>query len=469
MMYCWAGLTLVTLYLFARQRFWLSPTALFYGYFALVYPISYLISYWLQLPSLLFSSPRQISSDKLDHAFFLACLSLGSFCLFRFLVPALQLAFFAPIPQLKWNEVKIIDSRLRIAVILSLLAASLAAGYFIRTFGGIRSIISNLGSIRGGELQGMGLPVYALTYLVPTIMQFWLISSLKNRSKHRRLVLAATIASALFGGLLGFRGPVAILLIQTGCIGYLMCGRPNRKNVFYAALAAAVFATALGVVREASSVVGGDLDLIANVDLASIGPLIVGSLVTRTRGVEALVIMTDFVDRGGGSDYHYFVENVMETILAPVPSFAVGSISSLAAVKNYPLCQKIATIVYGGSLSDAGNIQDIYGGVSYGLVAEAYWNLGWLGVVIVSGLLGYVLRMIEGERVERGPLYITVYKTFAGSMFMVIEGTQVGLNAICLNLFVTLLILAALSFKIDMFANVRLTSIPGGLDATARG
>jgi hypothetical protein len=90
-------------------------------------------------------------------------------------------------------------------------------------------------------------------------------------------------------------------------------------------------------------------------------------------------------------------------------------------------------------------------------------------VAIVSGLLGYVLRMIEGGEGQRGPLHITVYKTFAGSMFMVVEGSQIGLNAICLNLFVTLLILAALSFKLDMFATVRLTSISGGLDATGRG
>lgn len=469
MMYCWGALALTMLWLFARQRFWLSPTALFFGYFALVYPISYLISYWLQLPSLLVGSPRQIPADKLDHAFFLACLSLGSFCLFRFSVPTLQLAFFAPIPRLKWNEIKMIESRLRIAIILSLLVASLAAGYFIQTFGGIRSIVSNLGTIRGGELQGMGLPVYALTYLVPTVMQFWLISSLKHRSKHRRLVLTATIACALFGGLLGFRGPVAILLIETGCVVYLVSGRTNRKQVFYAGLAAAVVATALGVVREASSVIGGDLDLIANVDLVSLGPLVVGSLVTRTRGVEALVIMTDFVDRGGESDYHYFVENVMETMLAPVPSFVVGTISSLAAVKSYPLCQRIATIVYGGFLSDAGNIENIYGGVSYGLVAEAYWNLGWPGVVIASGLLGYVLRMVEGARAQRGLLYITVYKTFAGSMFMVIEAPQIGLNAICLNLFVALLILSALSFRGALFTGIRLTSILGSPDANAHG
>jgi hypothetical protein len=467
MMYCWAALAIAMLWLFARQKFWLSPTAIFLGYSALMYPISYLVSSWLQVPSLFFASPRQIAPQKADYAFFLICLHVACFCLARFLIPVPRPGFFAPWPRLRWPEISIVGARLGLALVAALLAAAFAAIFFLRRFDGIQGMIANLGDIRGGALSGMGVEVYALTYLVPKVMQFWLIYALKTQAKHTRFILLATVVSSLFGGLLGFRSPVAIFLVETGCIWFLLTGKLSRKQLSGLALLALTLAILTGVTREVSSVLGGDAELIASVPLSTLGPMIADSIVTRERGIEVLVLMTDFVDREGESHYHYFAENVVDTLLSIVPSFVVAGIPALAALKSYPLCTRITTIVYGGSLLEAGNVQEAYGGVGFGLVSAGYWCLGWFGVALTSSALGYLLRILEGTRASIGLLYLMLYKSVAGSMFVLIEA-QGGINQICINLFVALLILGALSLGNGFFSTMRFTS-PGRLDATARG
>jgi hypothetical protein len=214
MMYCWGALAVGLLWLFARQEFWLSPTAIFLGYSALMYPVSYLVSSWAQIPSFFFAAPQQIAPEKTDYAFCLICLHITCFCIGRFIFPVPTLKFFAPAPRLKWPEVQIVGSRLGIALICALLAAASAAVFFLHRFDGIQGMIENLGEIRGGELSGMGVQVYALTYVVPKVMQFWLIFSLRTRSKHARLILLARLVSSLFGGVVGVRRPVAIMVVE---------------------------------------------------------------------------------------------------------------------------------------------------------------------------------------------------------------------------------------------------------------
>jgi hypothetical protein len=468
MMYCWAALAIAMLWLFARQKFWLSPTAIFLGYSALMYPISYLVSWWLQVPSLFFASPRQIAPQKADYAFCLICLHVACFCVARFLIPVPRLAFFAPLPRMRWPEIRIIGSRLGLALAAALLAAAFAALFFLRRFDGIQGMIANLGDIRGGALSGMGVEVYALTYLVPKVMQFWLIYALKTHAKHTRFILLATLGSSLFGGLLGFRSPVAIFLVETGCIWFLLTGRLSRKRLSGFALLALIAAILTGVTREVSSILGGNAELIATVPLSTLGPLIADSIITRERGIEVLVLMTDFVDREGESHYHYFAENVVDTLLSIVPSFVVAGIPALTALKSYPLCTRITTAVYGGSLLQAGNVQDAYGGVGFGLVSAGYWCLGSFGVALTSSLLGYLLRILEGGRAATGLLYLMLYKSVAGSMFVLIEA-QGGINQICINLFVALLILGALSLGGGLFSAMLLPLMPGRPDAEARG
>ncbi len=444
MIYCWVGLAVITLYLFARQKFLLSPTAIFFGYFAVIYPISYLVPYWLDMPSFFLDSPREIPAEKVNQAFFLVCLGLASFCITR---------FFAPVPRFRWKEVEIIPSRCRTALVVSLVLAVLAGAFLLIRLGGVGQIISNLGEIRSGELKGLGVATFAVSMLVPTVMQFWLITSIRTQSKHVRRILAFTIASALLGGLFGFRGPVAVLLIQTACIWYLMTGKLSKKQVVVIAAIVVLLASVVGVVREATAspeITEAAAALIANTETSTtLGASLVGAVITRTRAVQTLIFMTDYIDRRGETDYHYFADNVLETALSIVPSFVIADIPQFATVKSYSLGEKVTTTVYSGLLFDIGNVRDTYGGISYGLIAEGYWNLGALGVVIVCALLGLLLRVVEDGSSQIGVLYIVVYKSVAGFMVFVVEAPQTGTNGTCTTLLVSLLVLAALSFKID--------------------
>ncbi len=100
---------------------------------------------------------------------------------------------------------------------------------------------------------------------------------------------------------------------------------------------------------------------------------------------------------------------------------------------------------------NAGNIRDVYGGASYTLVAESYWNLGLAGIALLCVGFGYVLQVVECEG-SRNVNYMRaiVYKTFAGAVVSFIEVPQLGVNGIVLTLFLNLAILAFLSAEIHL-------------------
>ena len=77
----WIFVAGACLMMFWRCRFLLSPTAIFFAYFALVFPLSYLVSYALDLPSPLFLAPRAIPHDKIAFAFAQVLLALACFCM----------------------------------------------------------------------------------------------------------------------------------------------------------------------------------------------------------------------------------------------------------------------------------------------------------------------------------------------------------------------------------------------------
>jgi hypothetical protein len=424
----WILLALINLYFVLRRRFLLSPTAIFFGYFAVVYPISYLVSYLFQIPSVFFESPRDIPPEDINYALLMIVVGLLAFCIARFLVPG---------PRIQWKDIRLIRDRITSALFVSVLVAILSAYALIKQLGGLSNILLDLGAIRSGELRGLGVQVYAVTMLVPTVMQFWLIQSLKSGARNSRHILLLCILSSLMGGAFGFRGPVLALLIQIACVCYFLTGTPTRKQIVAGLLVIIPAAVFSGLLRASDSV--PMWTLMENADPA-VPSLLANEAITRVRGVETLVIMTHAAQADG---YHYFIDNLTETALSVVPSFVIG--------KGVSLPEKITTSVYSEFLVRAGIIKAVFGGVAYGIISEGYWNLGWMGVVVISAMAGYVLRFIEqGARAGAcGIPQLIVIKAVAGFMPLFVESPQLGMNAICMNVVINLAVLVFLSWRIS--------------------
>lgn len=427
----WLVLLIVCLGLFWKQDYLLSPTSIFFLYFAAVFPLSQLVAYSLDLPSYYFASPRIIPSGKVAYAFFLVCLGLVSFCIARFSLPPIDIS---------WPRIEIVESRLFPFLTVCIAAALLGGVWVLHRAGGVAALYDYLDYFRSEGLRGLGAGIYAATTLVPTGMQFWLMHALKTKKrKYCRRVLIATLASCLLGGIFGFRGPIFVLLVQVVTIVYLMRRRPTRKQTVFAIALMSVMLTVLGVARialefgsEAVAAVIQEAPKAALADAAD-------SSVTRICGVQMLVIMTDYMRH---EDYHFFIQNLAETAHVLVPSFLVP--------KPFSLSENIATAVYSRYLEANGLIREEYGGVSYTLIGEGYWNLGIAGIIIVCGGMGYLLRTLEWRSLSGFPslLQIVMIKALAGSMVSYVEVPQLGINSICVDLITNVGILVFLSLPI---------------------
>ena len=212
----WTILMLCCLYMFWRQPFMLSPTGIFFAYYALVFPIPLLVSYYLWIPTAIFDSPRNISQDKLFFAFCQVVVGLASFGVARYTLPIITIS---------WSKRSINRSRL---VPLTVVSSIMAAGgglWVMQRIGGISALTNNLGAVRNGLLRGLGVGTFALTVLPPTVAQFWLMHAYRTKSKYLALILSLCILSTLLGGIFGFRGTIVTLLIQVACVCYLMTGK----------------------------------------------------------------------------------------------------------------------------------------------------------------------------------------------------------------------------------------------------
>jgi len=432
MMVLWVLLMMCCLLLFWRQRFLISPTAIFFVYFAFVFPIPYLVSYLFELPSPIFASPRTIPHDKVSFAFFQIALGLVSFCIGR---------FFLPKANIRWSTVTFPKSRFVPLIAVSLAMAAAGAVWVLHQIGGIGALVEDSGTVRSGGLRGLGAGTFAVTTLLPTVAQFGLMLAFRNKSRHIWVFLVICGISCLLGGAFGFRGIIFFLLIQVACICHLMTGKAYRRFTVGSLVGLSILIAALGYVRILVTEQGVAAQALLSGNPREAIGVISDTSLTRTRGVEAVVVMTDYMDH---ANYHYFADNITETFGSAIPSFIMS--------KDISLSEKIATAVYGPFMMNAGNIRDVYGGASYSLIAEGYWNLGLVGIVLVCASAGYALQVIE----FRNPLdpvsftQVIAYKTAAGAVALFIEVPQLGINGVVITLILNLGILYFLSAKVRL-------------------
>jgi len=197
-----------------------------------------------------------------------------------------------------------------------------------------------------------------------------------------------------------------------------------------------ILVTAIGYLRIVATGSGKTVQTLLQGDPETAMGIISDSALTRTRGVENIVVMNDYMEH---SKYHYFLGNIYETAHSIIPAVILP--------KDISLTEKISTAVYADYMASAGNIRDIYGGVSYTVVAEGCWNLGMAGVILTCTLMGYTLQVIEfrAPSVPVSYMQVIIYKTFAGAMVAFVEAPQLGVNGIALNLLLNVGLLVFMS------------------------
>lgn len=418
------------IWLFLRQNFLLSPTSIFAAYAGLTLPASFLIAGYLEIPSVFYESIGLIDDEVAVFCIFATALGMLGLVLGRELERIL--------PVCKPRDSTIIASRFNILLPVVILFASISFTTLIGELGGIDRVISELGAVRSGELIGKGVQVYGITMLLPTALQWYLIYTLKSRRGNGRFVLCLCIASCLLGAGFGFRAPAVALLIQTIVIWYLLTKSPSKKMMLVGMLLVIPLVTLAGFLRFLTNELVVDKLIMA--DSIMVAKSLSDSTLTRVRGIEAFSLLMPFVDT---HEYGFFLGNIVESALAIIPSFLYQ--------KPISLTENIATLVYGSYLYNAGVIKEIYGGVSYTFISEGYWNLGFSGVFLYGIFFGFLFKFVE--RTERcqypTSVQILFYKAISGFAPLLVEATQLGINAIIVNVGVNFIVLAFISIPIN--------------------
>lgn len=406
----WVMLLFLMLFVFFRQKNFLSPTGIFIGYSALIFPISFLVSGFFGIGSVFFGAPSEIPIAMQWSAFFAVVLGICSFWFGRHCVG---------IGSLRWPDFEIKLGNLKLLIFLSTVMAGVSAAYLFNVLGGVSRVFSELGAIRSGELSGLGVYTYAITMLLPTSMQFVMIYLIRINHPRKNISVIFCVLSSLLGGVFGFRGPVMALLLQVFSIYFLMTGRPSRKTMLIILMVLVPAATISGFLRVFLNEAFWDLaGKMSSSDMAAYASDL---LLTRVRGVETFVVMKGYVDFHG---FGYFIDNFRESIFSVFPAIFFEKGNSLSEI--------IATNVYGKYLFDAGVLKDVYGGVSYTYIAEAYWGFGFAGVSFFCLLFGVLFRVVECGR-SISLVRIILYKSLAGFCLLLVETPQLGLNAIVVN------------------------------------
>ncbi len=425
-----ALLCAIGLLAFLAQRFLLSPTAIFYAYSSLALPGSYLITRWLDMPSVFFDSPRQLAGYALATCVGATVLGWASFSIGRF-GPWRAPAFIHSQPLYLRSH------RFPWVLGASVLLAVWGGLDLVSSLGGIARISEELGAVRSGELAGKGIQVYALTFLLPTCLQWYLVLVLRQDRRHPGWVLALCLASCLLGAALGFRGPALALLLQVGVIWFLLRGIPSRKKMLTIMLVLASLVTLLGLLRLLLNVAA--LETITTAGPQAVASYVANTALTRVRGFETFVMIRQFVDDGA---FMFFLSNIRESFQALIPSVVLA--------KPVPVAEQIANEVFANSLFAAGILRDSYGGVSYTFIAEGYWNAGWIGICIYGLALGLLFRWVESSPRAGmvSNLRLLVYKAVVGFTLVLVEAPQLGVNAILVNIAVNAVVLLALSVAV---------------------
>jgi oligosaccharide repeat unit polymerase len=395
-----------------------SPTSIFLNYIVLIFPLSFIVSQFFSVPSGLYLNPNDISLYDEMHVFAVLVICILSFFLGR--------SLFTPFKYKRaFRNYRVRKANLIVLVVIYSIIAVYSFNHIAQNLGGASSFLSNIDSIRSGALIGLGPFIYFVTIAIATLFQFALIRYILIYGRMSYTLLFLCIISSFLGGIFGFRGVIGALLIQLVIITTILLGVPRKKtSVFLGVLF--IFILIIFALNRYT------LDSVDNINT------VFNTFITRLRGVENIVIMLDYIEN---HDFKYFIHNIYETLTSIIPRLLIE--------KPISVSEMIATEVYGEVLYyNLGIDREVYGGIASTYIGESLWNFGYAGVVIVSILIGYAFKAIEYYAMTKTILSIIILKAISGNTILLVESSQLGINAIIVNIIFNLLLYSLLIFPI---------------------
>jgi hypothetical protein len=382
--------------------------------YMLIFPISGLYLYFSGELSLI-GVPYKSNTDSYIYA---SLLSLGSIVIISFF----YLVFFQ-FTKFKRVSVSLKYSKYTFLIYILMFVVSISTLILLFSkHGGLFEFISNIDSYRAGSGVGSGYLQYPATMILPTILFFYMSSKAKNIAKtggkksgfRYLLIFLISIIPII---ILGFRGPLGILVIQFLFFYHHFINRLEIKNIIKYFLLFLIILTYWALLREK--------ELSDNVTSTILWSVFLNTVLFRTRGIEALA---SIISKPNNIDYNFFIPNFIETFTSFLPR-------AIYTDKGYSTTEIITTKYFSNELFSAGIIKDVYGGVSATFLSHAYWSSGIMGIIFISMMTGIVLSLFQNlyNKNKQNNLVVVYIGIFISYTHFYIESFQLAINALLMN------------------------------------
>ncbi len=287
----------------------------------------------------------------------------------------------------------------------------------MKKFGGVGAFLGGVSAYRSGGGVGLGFLQYPGTMLLP-ILLFMFISKgdAEQNYRCRFLYVIVFFVFLLPVVILGFRGPVIILLLQFLIVYNAFVSRVSLSKLVV--VGGVIFSsfTFWAYLREPQLFgLGG----------CTFCKLVGDTVVFRTRGIE---VVAAILSKPQLVEYNFFVPNFIESVTSIIPR-------SVYAEKGYSTTEIITTAYFSADLYSIGIIKEVYGGVSSTYIGQSYWAHGFSGVLIVSCVFGFLLAVVQKMFVvgEQNNIVVIFYSVVFSHLHLFVESFQLAINAMIMN------------------------------------
>lgn len=247
-------------------------------------------------------------------------------------------------------------------------------GYFcffilMRSSGGIRTFLTNIQSFRNTGLVGNGILFFPCTTLFQMALLIYVFKEQqKNKFKIWKylIVLLFCVLPSFF---LGFRGFIFTLLLQNVVVYHLFIHRFPLQKICVIIILLLVLFSGIGIYREYGNINQETLSEVTK----NRPDLLFGALL-RSRGSEILAKV--MMDLDATNDYQLGYRSVIEAITIIIPH---------AVWANKPEAK---------SVMFSETFFGLNGGVSPTILAELYWDFGYIGALIGMMVTGFLISLI---------------------------------------------------------------------------
>ncbi|QWD06052.1 oligosaccharide repeat unit polymerase [Polynucleobacter paneuropaeus] len=288
--------------------------------------------------------------------------------------------------------------------------------YLLEINGGYENFVAGREAWRAGGMIGQGWLIFpSTTLLALTSVSYIVVNNEKFRKKIGFLRLIVLMGVTILpASQMGFRGLMLLPILQILFIYNLRVQVVNFKKILPILIGLILVFTMYGIYRESYYLMNDGFSFYIIYDFIFEKPEFFFSILLRSKGADIVSIVTQ--EMHNIEDYKLFFPSLFEAITIPIPF-------SFWPSKPVPLSIQFSELFFG-----------LTGGVSPTIIGEAYWNGGFLGIISVLFIFGYVVRQFVNAsiRYKNNNSVCLLLAGFFPSLIMMAESIQGYLNGLVL-------------------------------------